>query len=303
MLGRFGKALTAFDSVLERTLAYCFGLGWFHGPRLLVSLLAARLRRLPYVMVRVPTVRSRIGLRPCSSDVAVFTQTFARREYDMATMRQAQDAGWLNPEESRYVVVIDCGANIGLSTVWFATQFPFAKLVAIEPQADNYRVLCANLTGYDAECLQAGVWNENTSLAIANPDASLHAFRVIDATQAEASVETGSISGVTLNEIVSRYPGRRFLVKVDIEGAEAMLFKDNLEWLDVTDLLIVEIHDWLMPWEGTSRNVLRAIVAHQFEVQWRGENMFCFRTTPMQRRTAGVGGRVLETGNFSANAL
>lgn len=87
-----------------------------------------------------------------------------------------------------------------------------------------------------------------------------------------------TIEAITLNEVVAWYPNRRFLVKIDIEGAESALFHDNIEWLDAVDLLIVEIHDWLMPWQGTSLNVLKAIVAQKFEVQWRGENLFCFRT-------------------------
>ncbi len=277
MSGTADSTIRRFNNVVERTLAYCFGLGWLTGTRLLITILASRLARRESVTVRLAGVSDALFLRPCSSDVTVFTQTFARREYDMATMRHAQDTGWLDPSRSQDLVVVDCGANIGLSTVWFAREFPHASIVAIEPEVDNFRLLERNARAYGARCICAGVWNEKTTLHISNPRASRHAFQVSRFMEPESD-NARTIEAITLNEVVAWYPNRRFLVKIDIEGAESALFHDNIEWLDAVDLLIVEIHDWLMPWQGTSLNVLKAIVAQKFEVQWRGENLFCFRT-------------------------
>jgi len=42
-------------------------------------------------------------------------------------------------------LVIDAGANVGYSVAYFAQNYPGAKIVAIEPEADNYVVLSKNI--------------------------------------------------------------------------------------------------------------------------------------------------------------
>jgi hypothetical protein len=48
-------------------------------------------------------------------------------------------------------LIIDAGANIGAVTVYFALKMPSARIVAIEPAADNFAVLERNTAGLDAE--------------------------------------------------------------------------------------------------------------------------------------------------------
>ena len=46
--------------------------------------------------------------------------------------------------------------------------------------------------------------------------------------------------------------------------------------LDRFPALVIELHDWLFPFQGRSRNFLRALADRDFEVLIRGENLFCF---------------------------
>jgi hypothetical protein len=69
---------------------------------------------------------------------------------------------------------------------------------------------------------------------------------------------------------------RNLIVKVDIEGGEAALFRSNIGWLDHTDLLICETHDWLFPGQGTSRTLFSAIAGRKFEVIQKGEYISFF---------------------------
>ena len=48
-------------------------------------------------------------------------------------------------------------------------------------------------------------------------------------------------------------------MKIDIEGGEDDLFSGDLDWLERTPLVIIELHDWLFPNEPRSRNFLRAV--------------------------------------------
>jgi hypothetical protein len=67
------------------------------------------------------------------------------------------------------------------------------------------------------------------------------------------------------------------LVKIDIEGAESEVFEAPAAWLASTTMLIIELHDWLLPGQGTSKNFLRRIVEHNFDVVLQGENLILFQ--------------------------
>lgn len=50
-----------------------------------------------------------------------------------------------------------------------------------------------------------------------------------------------------------------FTIKIDIEGAEGDLLSGNTEWVARTPLIIVELHDWLLPNAKTSQPFLQCI--------------------------------------------
>ena len=67
------------------------------------------------------------------------------------------------------------------------------------------------------------------------------------------------------------------IVKIDIEGAQAQLFSANTEWVARTRLISLELDDWLMPWQGTSRSFFSCISRYPFDYLIHGESIFCFR--------------------------
>ena len=68
-----------------------------------------------------------------------------------------------------------------------------------------------------------------------------------------------------------------FIVKIDIEGAQKHLFSSNTNWIEHTHLIMLELDDWLLPWQGTSRTFFSALSAYPFDYLIRGEAIFCFR--------------------------
>src|SRR3954454_22620498 len=99
---------------------------------------SARLRAF-----RVPGYGPPIYLRDCVADHATFRQCFVKQQYDFRVFPQYER---LSREYTRAVrarhapLIIDGGANIGLATRWFATHFPEAKIVAVEPDPANFAV-------------------------------------------------------------------------------------------------------------------------------------------------------------------
>ena len=76
------------------------------------------------------------------------------------------------------------------------------------------------------------------------------------------------------NTILRRHGGAPFIVKIDIEGFEGELFSRNLEWLDRFYVLIIELHDWMLPRQRSSQSFLRAVGALDRDFLQVGENVF-----------------------------
>src|SRR5688572_14359002 len=52
-----------------------------------------------------------------------------------------------NPS-SENPVIIDCGANMGVSVLFFAKEYPKARIIAFEPDAAIYDVLQKNIASF-----------------------------------------------------------------------------------------------------------------------------------------------------------
>ena len=71
-----------------------------------------------------------------SSDMTVFDQVFVANEY--ACLR--------NISSPR--LILDLGANVGYSSVYFLNCFPTATVMAVEPDPDNFELCRKNLAPY-----------------------------------------------------------------------------------------------------------------------------------------------------------
>ena len=117
------------------------------------------------------------------------------------------------------------------------------------------------------------------------PDAANWMFRV-EALHDEAASgpqAQSALTTVTIDEISGHVAEAELLiVKVDIEGAEEQLFRGNLAWLARTPLLIIELHDWMKPWSGSSRNFWRVVATLDADVCFNGENVLIFNWAPLE---------------------
>jgi FkbM family methyltransferase len=243
-----------------------------HRALLLMAEMAVKNRsREKFFQVKVPHLAHPLWMRPNTSDTRVFYQVFVHREYALDNLPQNV---WLMERykqisASRAPLVLDCGANIGLSAVWFANLFPKARVLAIEPDPGNIEVLRKNAEAYqNVEVIEGAVWDTPTPVSIKNPDAAAWMFRV-------GETSTG-VPARTINQLSAG--GDIFIAKIDIEGAEQAVFRSNTEWLQKTDMLTIELHDWMFPGGRTSQSCLQQIVKYDFDFVLRGENLsFIFR--------------------------
>lgn len=209
--------------------------------------------------VKIDSLRHPIYLRPWSSDLYVFEQIFKHCEYDTPLA------------EPR--AMLDAGANIGLASVYFANRFPDAKIVAVEPESNNFEMLKLNARPYpNIQPVQSAVWSHSGRLTLVNSNDKSWAFRFTE-TQQDSTPGNGANSCVALDidELAKRFnESQPFeLLKIDIEGAEKEVFAAGGRWLEETRCVIVECHDRLLP--QCESTVIDAMQSRQFVMHRSGE--------------------------------
>lgn len=130
------------------------------------------------------------------------------------------------------VVVIDCGANIGVHTIdWATSMTNWGSVVAIEAQERIYYALAGNIAlnnCFNAVALHAAVSSESGSMEIPNPNYLLPAsFGSLELRQSNTNEFIGQPVSYNENTVTVRKLAldefglqRVDFIKIDVEGME-----------------------------------------------------------------------------------
>lgn len=132
--------------------------------------------------------------------------------------------------------IIDGGANIGMSLIYFKQLFPQAHILAFEPDAKIFACLEKNVQSFGlqgVELLQKGLWSEETTLQFHSEGAD---GGRIDS-QAGQRIDTTRLSNFLQKPVD--------FLKLDIEGAELEVLKEAEEQLPLVQQLFVEYHSFI----------------------------------------------------------
>jgi FkbM family methyltransferase len=182
------------------------------------------------------------------------------KEYEFASSS-------VNPE-----IIVDGGANVGFSSLYFAHKYPKAKIFAVEPEESNFRMLVQNTCAYKRIVpIHAALWNRSCDLYIKNEKSKKSAVKV---NQKKEGINE-RVRGLTIEELMKNTQSDHIdILKLDIEGSEKELFECNYEsWLNKVNMIIMEVHDRFK--EGCSEAFFKAICHYTFESpKNRGDTLF-----------------------------
>jgi FkbM family methyltransferase len=217
-----------------------------------------------------------INIRPGTSDIRVVRQIFLKKEYDTSDF--FQHSGVLERyrqicDNGRTPVIIDAGANIGASSIWFASKYPNARVFSVEPDPENVACCRANTAAYaNIVVVGAAIGSSAGAAVLSNPSGMSWGVQ----TQRGESDE-GSVEICTVPDLVATVDkGELFIVKIDIEGFESDLFSTNTAWIRDATVIVIEPHDWMLPGQKSSSSFQKALAQHDFEVVLSGENLMYF---------------------------
>lgn len=199
------------------------------------------------------------SVRLGTSDVATCRQVFVRTQYQLDEV---------NPP----AIIVDAGANIGLSSIYFVNRCPNARIFAIEPEEGNFRLLKKNVAPYPRIVpIRAALWGAAGTLQIVDPSLGHWGYQTRNSVDGNTPV-IGSVAAVTIPDLMRSYDFAHIdMLKMDIEGAEEEVLANCSTWIDDVGVLIVELHEDV---SINPRASYRSISQH-FDREWRQGESYC----------------------------
>jgi len=137
-------------------------------------------------------------------------------------------------------LILDCGANIGLSAIFFKQIYPKSKIICFEPDPKIYELLKYNLNQFnynDVQIFNSAVWVRDEKL-IFETDKSWGGKIV-----SENNNKTITIDAINLNKYLH---DKVDFLKIDIEGAEYDVI------MNCSELIIKNVNYIFFEWHSFS---------------------------------------------------
>ncbi|MFT4688837.1 MAG: FkbM family methyltransferase [Limisphaerales bacterium] len=202
--------------------------------------------RIPYSFKRglleIEVWGAKVILRRGGSDAKCVEELCIDGQYNLTTSILTKNGATVG-------TILDLGGNMGLASLQFASEFPEAKCIILEPDPENAKRArehlgkCANV-----ELIEAGIWSKSGTLYTSREyaDGLDWAITVSD-TKSESSVD--EIPAIGIEDLIQTLEIEVIdLLKIDIEGAEGELFREEVaaKFLPLTRVIALEVHDALV---------------------------------------------------------
>ena len=141
--------------------------------------------------------------------------------------------------QSNEPVIYDCGANIGLSCLYFKSLYPKAKIIAFEADKNIADILSMNLKNNNIEdvvVVDSAVWIHDSGIEFS--------IEGSDSGSIQGLGNKIKIPSVRLKSILEKSNSEIDLLKIVIEGAEYEVIKDCDQSLNNVKNIFIEYHSW-----------------------------------------------------------
>lgn len=154
--------------------------------------------------------------------------------------------------------IIDCGANIGLSTVYFKTLHPKANITSFEPDKKIFNVLQNNI-------ISSGFKNINLinkGLSAKNGEVSFFSEGA-DGGRIALESDNKQLSTITVTKLSPFLQQHVDFLKIDIEGSEIEVIEECKDYLKNVDSIFIEYHSQTSKKQGLD-SILKALIDNNF---------------------------------------
>jgi FkbM family methyltransferase len=234
------------------------------GIRKAYKFLSMRYSRI--VRLFLPALGTQIFIRSGTSDEWLLYQIFSRKQYHIKL--------------PKIHTIIDLGANIGLASLYFKLLYPDALIIGVEPDTNNYDLLVKNTRHLDRVILYNNAISSVSGHGYLYQPNDLQPWAIRSSVNKPETPVIGTVEFVTIPQILKNHHLDTIdILKIDIEGAEALLFDNNYEeWLPCVQNIIIEIHDDI--YRGAGQKFFRAIhkCFGEYQFSIKGSNVVISRS-------------------------
>jgi FkbM family methyltransferase len=238
-----------------------------------IDLLARRCLGLQRpISIKVRGLSGTLEVAPTDSDLFVLSQIFGWREYatDNATAQQLHHVSSRWKANGISPLIIDGGANVGYSALFFAELFPEATIVALEPDPKTFGRLCRNCQGHPKiKPLQAALWRDTNGVKLQTGEHGSWSHHL--------GRDGLEVPSTTLRAVMAAHSISRLLIlKLDIEGSEKEVIEADPGVVSSAMCIMIEPHDFMQPGRGCLTPLFAAVADKQVDTVISGENLFLF---------------------------
>lgn len=212
-----------------------------------------KLKNFQIDSIKTSKLLHEVYLRPGSTDNCVFKQIFLKQDLNVPIL-----------DTLNVGTILDLGANIGMSSLYFKNRFPDAHIIGVEPDESNGNMFRKNLQHFSyVDVIMGAVRGDNKKVKIIDNGRGQSGY--------EARENIDGLSAITIADIMKIKKWDRIdILKMDIEGSEKSVFENDYEyWLPKTKLLFIELHEHKAP--GCTQVLNNALYKYNFERSTSGE--------------------------------
>ena len=159
----------------------------------------------------------------------LYREVFARQYYYFKSERAAP-------------IILDCGANVGMASLYFKWLYPESRVLAFEPDPSTFRMLQENIVrnNLDIKTHNCALWDQDTQVAFfvdpSNPGGLL-----MSTDNSRANGKRITVPAKRLSEFIDSDVD---FLKLDVEGAEHRVICDLVRSgkLSAIQQMVIEYH-------------------------------------------------------------
>lgn len=182
-----------------------------------------------YRKVEIPFLGKMISIPDFASFYSSYIEIFVNQIY------------YFSKETNKKHVIIDAGANVGVSVIYFKFKYPNSKVIAIEADPFVFRFLKENLNEFGIRdgiiLINKALWSKN-KLRIPFYSEGADGGRAV---KKLASMKPIYVDTITFNNL---WNDKVDFLKIDIEGVEYKVLSNQKNILKSTDKAFVEYHSF-----------------------------------------------------------
>jgi FkbM family methyltransferase len=200
---------------------------------------------------------------------------FQVASFDLRTLRQLYREIFVRQHyyfhsDRETPLILDCGANLGMASLYFKWLYPAARVVAFEPDPDTFQLLAKNIgsNGLDIRAHNCALWDKDDDLDFFIDEREPGSLLM----SAYESRTNGKCIRVPARRLSSFIEEQVDFLKIDVEGSEQRILKELVDSGKIASIrqMVVEYHHRIAHHKSSLAEFLGLLEQAGFEYQIHG---------------------------------